>query len=214
MDGNGRWARERGLPRNEGHVEGLKRAREITLACLERGIPFLTLYVFSTENWRRSEKEVSFLFGLMRQHLRRELDFYRDNKIKVIHSGNFQALPQDIQNDLLLVEERTQTNQGITVNLLINYGGRDEIVRAAQRFLDLGGACPFEECLDHPRLPDLDLIIRTAGEKRLSNFMLWRSAYAELYFTEVRWPDFDTAQLDLALKDFATRQRNFGAVTE
>lgn len=214
MDGNGRWARERGLPRNEGHVEGLKRAREITLACLERGIPFLTLYVFSTENWRRSEKEVSFLFGLMRQHLRRELDFYRDNKIKVIHSGNLQALPQDIQNDLLLVEERTQTNQGITVNLLINYGGRDEIVRAAQRFLALGGACPFEECLDNPRLPDLDLIIRTAGEKRLSNFMLWRSAYAELYFTEVRWPDFDTAQLDLALKDFATRQRNFGAVTE
>jgi len=214
MDGNGRWAKEHGLPRNEGHVEGLKRAREITLACLNRTIPFLSLYVFSTENWRRTENEVNFLMGLIRQNLKKELNFYHDNKIKVIHSGDLSALPADIQQDLFEVEEKTRNNLAITVNLLMNYGGQNEIERAAQRYLEDQGKKPFSDYLDHPELPDLDFIIRTAGEQRLSNFMLFRAAYAELYFTEKRWPEFGEEQLQIALDEFSKRKRNFGSISE
>lgn len=214
MDGNGRWARERGLQRNEGHVEGLKRAREVTLACLRRSIPYLSLYVFSTENWRRTEKEVSFLMGLIREHLKKEMEFYHDNEIKVVHSGDLTALPTDIQRDLLEVEDRTAGNTAITVNLLLNYGGQNEIERACRRCLEDGGRQPFARYLDQPDFPDLDLVIRTGGERRLSNFMLWKAAYAELYFTETRWPDFGEAELGLALEDYSQRKRNFGGLTE
>lgn len=212
MDGNGRWAKEHGLPRNDGHVEGLKRAKEVTLACLNRSIPFLSLYVFSTENWRRTEKEVSFLMGLIRQHLKKEMDFYHDNKIKVLHSGDLAALPEDIQRDILEVEARTANNIAITVNLLLNYGGQDEIERAARRYLQDQGKRPLAEYLDHPEIPHVDLVIRTAGEQRLSNFLLWRVAYAELYFTAKRWPEFTEEELVLALEDFSKRKRNFGSI--
>ncbi len=212
MDGNGRWAKEHGLQRNDGHVEGLKRAREVTLACLQLGIPYLSLYVFSTENWRRTEKEVSFLMGLIRQHLKKEMDFYHDNKIRVLHSGDLAALPDDIQKDLLEVEARTENNQAITVNLLLNYGGQNEIERAAKRYLEEAGQRPFAEYLDHPEIPELDLVIRTAGEQRLSNFMLWKAAYAELYFTPKRWPEFTEEEFQIALDDFSSRKRNFGSI--
>ncbi len=212
MDGNGRWANARGLPRNEGHAEGLRRAKELILHCANLGIPFLSLYVFSTENWRRTEREVSFLMGLLRQSLKKEMKFYEENSIRVLHSGDISALPPDIQKDISEVGETTKNNTKLTVNLLINYGGRDEILRAAKKW-HLSGAPPNSDIcafLDHPELPDLDLVIRTAGEKRLSNFMLWKAAYAEFCFSDRCWPDFTTLEFDKSIKEYSERIRNFG----
>lgn len=218
MDGNGRWARQRGLARTEGHKEGLKTAKRIVLASRKEKIEFLSLFVFSTENWKRTEQEVGFLMSLIRAHITKELNFYRKNEIRIVHSGERNGLPHDVLSEIDKAIENTSQYSSLTVNLAINYGGRDEIVRAMQRILasqENDDENPIDELkimryLDHPEIPDPDLIIRTGGEIRLSNFLLWQSAYSELYFSPKYWPDFTPEDLHAALIDYVHRERRFG----
>lgn len=218
MDGNGRWARQRGLARTEGHKEGLKTAKRIVLASRKEKIEFLSLFVFSTENWKRTEQEVGFLMSLIRAHITKELNFYRKNEIRIVHSGERNGLPYDVLSEIDKAIENTSQYSSLTVNLAINYGGRDEIVRAMQRILasqENDDENPIDELkimryLDHPEIPDPDLIIRTGGEIRLSNFLLWQSAYSELYFSPKYWPDFTPEDLHAALIDYVHRERRFG----
>lgn len=218
MDGNGRWAKARGLPRSEGHREGLKVAKAIVKAAEREGVRYLSLYTFSTENWKRTADEVGFLMTLVRNHLTAEFDFYRENGVRIVHSGDIAALPGDVAEAIRRVVADTAGFDGITVNLAINYGGRDELLRAIRKLYaarpDGGGEAPGEadmrSALDVPELPDPDLIIRTGGERRLSNFLLWQSAYAELYFTDELWPDWTADGLGKALDDYASRDRRFG----
>jgi undecaprenyl diphosphate synthase len=219
MDGNGRWATKRGLPRTEGHRQGLEAAKRIVAACSDRGVSYLSLYTFSTENWERTTEEVGFLMGLIKTHLAAELDFYRRNRIKLIHSGNRSGLPADILREIDKTVSDTSAFPGMVVNLAINYGGRDELLRAIGRLGSAKEAArgsltekDIASVLDHPEMPDPDLIIRTGGETRLSNFLLWQSAYSELYFTDRLWPDFDEEALDKALADFRSRDRRFGGL--
>lgn len=213
MDGNGRWAKSRGLPRYEGHREGLKTAKLIVKAAEDLGIRILSLYVFSTENWKRTTEEIGFLMGLIKQHLSAELDFYRTNSVRVLHSGDIAGLPKDIVSEIREVEAETAGFERMTVNLAINYGGRDEIVRAAQR-LAAAGIEPSEDsfrgAMDHPELPYPDLIIRTSDEKRMSNFLIWEAAYSELWFCEKLWPDFKPEDLAIAVEAYAARERRYG----
>lgn len=217
MDGNGRWAASRNLARTEGHRQGLTTAKRIVAHASRRGISFLSLYTFSTENWKRTREEVGFLMTLVKGHLRAELDFYRENRIRVVHSGRREGLPADILAQLDEVARDTRDFPGMVVNLALNYGGRDEILRAVERLAAAGPAdrgTVSEESiranLDHPEIPDPDLIIRTGGEMRLSNFLLWQSAYSEFFFSPLLWPDFLENDLDGALEDYASRNRRFG----
>ncbi len=221
MDGNGRWARKQGKPRSFGHREGLEAAKRITKAASEMGVKYITLYVFSTENWKRTEAEVSFLMQLLKYHLKKELDFYRENQTKVIHSGDITALPEAVSKELKSVISDTAEYKGLTVNLAINYGGRDEIARALNRWIAgnrSSDAVITEDdislFLDNPQLPDPDLIIRTAGEKRLSNFLLWESAYSEFYFSDKFWPEWTGKDLEKAVDEYLKRDRKFGAVPQ
>jgi len=217
MDGNGRWAQARGLGRTEGHKEGLRAAKRITKAASDAGIRVLSLYVFSTENWKRAEQEVSFLMFLLKSNLLKEWDFYRENHIRVVHSGDLARLPSEVQSDIRQVQTDTAAFDGLTVNLAINYGGQDEILRAVRRWeadpkrgsLDAG---VLERYLDQ-QLPPVDLLIRTAGEQRLSNFLLWQSAYAEFHFSPKFWPDWTAEDLNEALMDYQRRERKFGGVS-
>ncbi len=219
MDGNGRWATQRGLPRSEGHRQALETAKKIVLAASRVGIRYLSLYAFSTENWKRTSDEVGFLMGLIKHHLRSELDFYKRNGIRIVHSGDPTGLPQDIVRDIRDVETATAHFDGLVLNMAINYGGRDEIVRAVRRIaqgpnpgaLD---AAAIAAALDRPDIPDPDLIIRTGGEYRLSNFLLWESAYSELFFSDALWPDFSSLDLEGAIADFSRRERRFGGHNE
>ncbi|MCE1196725.1 polyprenyl diphosphate synthase [bacterium] len=218
MDGNGRWAAARGLPRTEGHRQGLTAAKRTVAAAARLGVKYFSLYTFSTENWKRANEEVGFLMGLVKNHLAAELDFYRQNKIKVVHSGRREGLSADILAEIDSVARDTAGFTGMVVNLAINYGGRDEILRAMARLAGAGqlsagaavGEAAFRNGLDHPEIPDPDLIIRTGGELRLSNFLLWQSAYSELYFSDCLWPDFGEAELKAALEEYASRDRRFG----
>ncbi|MGA2612951.1 MAG: polyprenyl diphosphate synthase [Spirochaetia bacterium] len=215
MDGNGRWAEARGKPRTEGHLEGVKAAKRVVAAASEAGLAFLSLYAFSTENWTRAQEEVSYLMGLIGLYLKKEYDFYRKNRIRILHSGDLERLPREIAREIDDVTRDTAGYDGLIVNLSINYGGRDEIIRAFRRRLANGSAEPlteetFRHYLDHPELPDPDLIIRSANELRLSNFLLWESAYAELYFSPKLWPDWDGGDLRAALADYGQRSRRFG----
>lgn len=223
MDGNGRWAKARGLPRTAGHKEGLTAAKRTVKAAAELGIQYLTLYTFSTENWRRTEDEVSFLMRLIQQHLRKEYNFYRENKIRVVHSGEISALPRFVQKEIRSVMEDTGGFEGMTLNLAINYGGRDEICRAITRYYQATrkknrGEKPLQfseenisDNLDVPWFPEADLIIRTGGEQRISNFLLWQSAYAELFFTDTLWPDYGERDIREALAEYQSRERRFGS---
>jgi len=217
MDGNGRWAQARGLDRTKGHLEGLKAARRVTQAAADAGVKVLSLYVFSTENWKRSTEEVGFLMGLVALHLEKEFDFYRQLGLKVVHSGDREALSADVRRTLDRVIAQTAGHTGMTVNLVLNHGGRDEIVRAVNRWSQAAtgrafAAADLRQNLDVPSLPDLDLMIRTGGEMRLSNFLLWQAAYAEFVFSPQLWPDFGEADLRAALREFAGRGRRFGAI--
>jgi undecaprenyl diphosphate synthase len=219
MDGNGRWARSRGLLRTEGHRQGLEVAKLIVLAAERLGIKYLSLYIFSTENWKRTADEVGYLMGLIQRHLRAELAFYRDNGVRIVHSGDPAGLPKELAGEIRKVELETAAFEGITLNLAINYGGRDEVVRAVRRIAARhdGGLPSIDEeaisaCIDRPDLPEPDLIIRTGGEYRLSNFLIWEAAYSELWFTDKLWPDFDAEDLALALDDYRSRERRFGGV--
>jgi len=215
MDGNGRWAKRQGLIRTGGHLEGLKAAKRIVKAAAETGIEFLTLFAFSTENWKRAAAETGFIMGLVKQHLRAEMDFYRENKIRIRHAGDTAGLPQEIAAEITQAMEDTRRFGGMQVILAINYGGRDELVRAVRRLTETGGVKNITEkdiaaCLDNPDVPDPDLIIRSAGEFRTSNFLLWEGAYSELYVSEKLWPDWTGDDLSEAVSEFQKRSRRFG----
>jgi len=218
MDGNGRWAKQRGLMRTQGHLEGLKAAKRIVKAASDCGIKYLTLYAFSTENWKRAEEEVGFIMGLVKQYLRSEFDFSKQNKIRVRHAGDFAGLPADIQKEISDSLESTKNFSGMQVILAINYGGRDEIMRAfnkcisANEKIDKINEQDFISYLDNPDVPDPDLIIRSAGEYRTSNFLLWEGAYSEIYISQKLWPDWDKDDLTAAISDYNLRDRRFGGV--
>ncbi|GMO30730.1 MAG: polyprenyl diphosphate synthase [Termitinemataceae bacterium] len=225
MDGNGRWAQCRGMARTQGHLEGLKAARKIVEAASNFGIRYLTLFVFSTENFKRSEMEIDFIMSLVKKHLMREIDFYKQNKLRIRHAGDTNGLRADIIAELKEAQTDTKDFTGMQVVLALNYGGRAEIIRAVKRIvkqqIDSGDFCSdnFDEDLisynlDNPDIPAPDLIIRTAGEYRLSNFLLWQAAYSEIFISPVLWPDWSEECLFEALKDYAKRERRFGAVTK
>ncbi|WP_318677743.1 polyprenyl diphosphate synthase [Treponema sp.] len=218
MDGNGRWAQKRGLARTAGHKEGLEVAKRIVKACADMGIKYVTLYTFSTENWKRAQEEVGYLMGLIRGHLRAEFQFYKDNGIKIEHIGDLSGLPKDVQNEIIKAKEDTAAFTGLTVVLAINYGGRDEIIRSVKKIIDSGIKSQniteklISDNFDVPELPDVDFLIRTGGEKRLSNFLLWHCAYAEFLFTDTLWPDYSTEELKNNINEFYKRTRRFGDV--
>ncbi len=219
MDGNGRWARQRRLIRTEGHNEGLKAAKRIVKAAAEIGIGFLTLYTFSTENWKRTADEVGFLMGLIKRHLIAELDFYRENNVRLRFSGDINGLPADVVKELRQAVKDTAFHNGLTVVLAINYGGRDELVRAFSRICqkDLNpkniNEKMISENLDNPDIPDPDLIIRSADERRISNFLIWEAAYSEYIFSEKLWPDWTDKDFFAAISEFQKRDRRFGGAT-
>jgi undecaprenyl diphosphate synthase len=213
MDGNGRWAKARGLPRTEGHREGLKTAKLIVKAAVSKGIKDLTLYTFSTENWKRAQDEVKFLMGLVSSYLGAEFEFYKEYGVHIVHSGDAAGLPRDVREAINQVVDKTSSFDRIRVNLAINYGGRDEILRAIERMPPHGGKlteAEFAHFLDVPDMPDPDLIIRAGGELRLSNFLIWQAAYSELYFSDVLWPDWRDTDLEMAIDSYAKRERRFG----
>ena len=215
MDGNGRWAKKRGQLRTQGHLEGLKTAREIAKAASDMGLSYLTLYTFSTENWKRNKDEVGFIMNLVKKYLRSELDLCRENNIRIRHAGNRENLPKDVLRELDETCEDTRNYNGLQVILALNYGGRDEIVRAAKKLLAAGETISEEKIslyLDNPDVPDPDLIIRTAGEFRTSNFLLWESAYAEYYISDKLWPDWIPGDLAEAISSYGKRNRRFGSV--
>jgi len=218
MDGNGRWAQARGLPRLAGHRAGTENLRRILQACADFGIEVLTVYAFSTENWARPEEEVRGLMTLLTQYVRHELDNLDRQGVQIRHSGKVEGISPDILHEIERAIERTRHNNRIILNVAFNYGGRAEIVDAARRMI-ADGVKPeevtdalFERYLYTAGLPDPDLVIRTAGEMRLSNFLLWQAAYAEYYSSPVYWPDFDEAELYKALAEYAKRERKFGRV--
>ena len=212
MDGNGRWAKARHLPRVVGHQRGVEAVRCLVRAARDMGLEALTLYAFSTENWRRPEDEVSALMGLLKRYILADLQEFADNGVRLKIIGNYKALPGDI---VVLLEDalaRTAGNSGTTLAVALNYGSQDEIARAAAAAAAKGAITPetIEAELDTADLPPLDLLIRTSGEIRLSNFLLWQAAYAEMWFIDVLWPDFTPAHLEEALAQFGTRERRYG----
>ncbi len=217
MDGNGRWAQKQNLPRTKGHQEGLKSGKKIIKYCSDIGLKNVTLYAFSTENWKRAEEEVGFLMNLIHIHLKGELDFYKENKIRLRHVGDITHLPEQVQKDIIETVEATKDYTGLTVNMAINYGGRDEIVRGVKKVIEKGIKSEditeslFQDQLDFEGIPDVDLLIRTGGEKRLSNFLLWHVAYAEQIYTDILWPDYTVEDFQKDLEDFQKRHRRFGA---
>ena len=218
MDGNGRWAKNKGMIRTAGHEEGLKRAKDIAKAASDLGLKYVTLYAFSTENWKRAQSEVGFLMNLIHTHLLNEFQFYKDNKIRVRLLGDITGLPKNIQQDILETEDDTKDFTGLTICLAINYGGRDEIVRSVKKIISSGAkAEDIDESLiasnfDVPDLPDVDLLIRTGGEQRISNFLIWHASYAELIFTKTLWPDYNKEEFFEDIAEFQKRIRRFGAV--
>ena len=218
MDGNGRWAQKRSLVRTQGHLEGLKAAKRIVKAASDLGIKYLTLYAFSTENWKRAKEEVGFIMGLVKQYLHAEFDFSKKNKIRTRYCGDMAGLPPDIQKEINDSIADTAGFEGMQVILAINYGGRDEIIRAFRRFSESGqntldiSEKDISAYLDNPDIPDPDLIIRSAGEYRTSNFLLWEGAYSELYISDKLWPDWEKEDLEAAIAVFQKRERRFGGV--
>ncbi len=213
MDGNGRWANKRYMPRLVGHRQGLAALRRCVAACLDRGVRVLTVFAFSSENWNRPEDEVSGLMGLMGMALTREVPKLHEAGVRVYLIGDRESLKSKLRDGLTQAEELTRNNERLILNVCFNYGGRWDIVQAAARLHEQG--LPFTEdnlssAMAMSHVPDPDLIIRTGGEYRISNFLLWQSAYSELYFSDILWPDFDAAALDAAIEDYAQRERRFG----
>jgi undecaprenyl diphosphate synthase len=214
MDGNGRWAEVRGLPRVAGHREGADAVRAVTRAARRVGLQALTLYAFSSENWGRPEDEVGALMQLLADFLESERGEMMQNAIRLNAIGELERLPTSVREKLASVRAETAGNRGMTLTLALSYGGRQEIVAAARRAAQARGAAleaeDLEAALWTAGLPELDLLVRTSGERRISNFLLWQAAYAELVFTEVLWPDFRDAELFAAIADYQTRERRFG----
>jgi undecaprenyl diphosphate synthase len=220
MDGNGRWAKARGLERSAGHKAGTETAREIVRECRRLGIPYLTLYTFSKENWSRPQQEVGFLFGLLRDFLSRELPSLLEQSIRLNVLGDLDELPLPTRQVLRHAMDKTAGCSAMNLNLALNYSGRHEILRACRALLERkvepGRLTEeiFAAELYTANMPDPDLILRTSGEQRLSNYLLFQSAYSELYFTDVAWADFHVPELHAALEEFASRQRRFGGTGE
>ncbi len=216
MDGNGRWAKKRGWPRVKGHERGAEVVRDITTFCANHNeIKVLTLYAFSTENWKRPKSEVNFLMRLLDRYLKNELKTYQKEEVRFETIGDLSPFSDALKKRIDLVKEETKDNKKLTQVLALNYGGRDEIVRAANRACKEGIKVTqdnFDNFLDSSNLGDVDILIRTGGEKRLSNFLLWRAAYAELFFTNTMWPDFTTKELESIIKEFKLRERRFGGI--
>jgi len=212
MDGNGRWAKKRMMPRAFGHKRGVDTVRDIARAARDMGLEALTLYAFSSENWKRPADEIADLMGLLRTFIRNDLEELVANNTRLKIIGDYQALAPDIVDLIDDAMARTAGNSGTTLVIALNYGSQQEIARAAARAAEKGPITPeaIEAELDTASLPPLDLIIRTSGEIRLSNFLLWQAAYAEMWFTDVLWPDFSAAHLREALEQFASRERRFG----
>jgi undecaprenyl diphosphate synthase len=218
MDGNGRWAKQRGLPRLEGHRAGTENIRLVSDIFAEYKIKYLTLFAFSTENWNRPSAEVRGLLKILSDRLDPEIKRLHEKNIRVRHLGRLDALPPELQQKIKRAIELTRNNTGGTLSMAFDYGGRAEIVGASRRLLSARISAEdvnedsFKKYLYAPDIPDPDLIIRTGGETRLSNFLLWQAAYSELYFTEVLWPDFNRAEIDKALATYLSRHRRFGRI--
>lgn len=222
LDGNGRWAKKRHLPRNMGHVQGSKTVEKIIEDAYDLGIKYLTVYAFSTENWKRPEDEVNALMKLLRDYLKTCIKRANKNNMKVRVIGDITGLSQDLQDKIVELEKASENNTGINFTIALNYGSRDEMVRAMKKMTaDIeNGKLEREEIteevfngyLDTGELPDPDLMIRTSGEERLSNFMLWQLAYTEFYFTDVLWPDFNKKELEKAIEYYNGRDRRFGGI--
>jgi undecaprenyl diphosphate synthase len=220
MDGNGRWAQKRHMPRKVGHAKGAAGVRELVEFCAQKGVKYLTLFAFSTENWNRPEDEVSTLMGLFLQYLEKELKNLSQVGVCLHVIGDVTGFTQELQDRITEAVKATEANDGIELTVAANYGGKWDIVQAVQRWQAAHPEADAKslnqkqlaQYLSTAHMPNPDLLIRTGGEQRISNFLLWQVAYAELYFTEVYWPEFDTKQLALALDWYQTRQRRFGRV--
>ena len=224
LDGNGRWAKSKGMPRNYGHAQGSKNVEKICEEAWRMGIKYLTVYAFSTENWNRPKEEVNALMKLLRNYMKTCLKTAAKNDMKVRVIGDITKLDEDIQKRILELEEATKNNGGLNFQIAINYGSRDEITRAVRTLAEdvkegklmpeeVNEAC-IERYLDTHDIPDPDLLIRTSGEQRLSNYLLWQLAYTEFYFTDVPWPDFNKAELEKAIEKYNGRDRRYGGVKE
>ncbi len=218
MDGNGRWAKKRGLPRLEGHEAGVENLRSVIKYFARLGLKYLTLYGFSTENWKRPKEEIDGLLNLVEESIEQEAAELHQNGIRIRHLGRLENLPEGLQRAIKKAVELTKDNKGMTVSFAFDYGGRAEIVDAVRRIIEEGvppekiNEKLFEGYLYTAGLPEVDLLIRTAGELRISNFLIWQTAYSEYYFAEVFWPDFDSKEIDKALLAYGRRQRRFGAL--
>lgn len=222
MDGNGRWAKKRKLPRTMGHKAGVETIRDIVKECSNLGISYLTLYAFSTENWIRPKEEVSALMNLLVKYLKNEFKELDENNVVINHIGDISKLPEVCRQELLKAYENTKSNTGLVLNLALNYGGRDDIIRAFKKmYIDVReGKCKLEDIneqtisnyVDTKGMPDPDLIIRPSGEQRLSNFLLWQCAYSEFWYSNVNWPDFKKEHLHRAIYDYQNRDRRYGGV--
>ena len=223
MDGNGRWAKERGLPRVEGHRRGVDAVRTITRIAGEGGLNYLTLYSFSSENWSRPESEINELFGLLRMFIRRHLAELHENNVRIRIIGDEDGVPSDILKMIDEAQKLTSANTGLTLVIAFNYGARGEIASAMKKIaqsvangelsIDNISADTVSQNLHTSDIPDPDLIIRTSGEQRLSNFLLWQAAYSEFVFTDCKWPDFDEEAFYAAINEYRSRDRRFGAVS-
>ena len=215
MDGNGRWAKRRKLPRTSGHAVGAETFRSIATYCKEIGIEYLTVYAFSTENWKRSADEVGTIMDLLEKYLHEAIEKMEKDRVKMSFFGDLSVLSPELQELIARTEEISARYDGCQVNICINYGGRSEMIHAVKELIKSGEE-PTEESIEKhlysAGIPDPDLIIRPSGEYRLSNFLLWQCAYSEFYFTDTLWPDFDKAEMNRAIADFQRRSRRFGAV--
>ena len=222
LDGNGRWAKKKGMPRSYGHTQGSKNVERICEDAYKMGVKYLTVYAFSTENWKRPKDEVDTLMGLLRNYMKTCLKTAEKNRMRVRVLGDKTALDEDIRQRIAELEEATKNNDGLNFQIALNYGSRDEMVRAMKKMVndvennnisaeDISEE-KFSSYLDTKGIPDPDLMIRTSGEQRISNFLLWQMAYSEFYFTDVLWPDFDKSELEKAIAHYAKRDRRYGGV--
>ena len=220
LDGNGRWAKAKGMPRNYGHVQGAKNVERICEEAYNMGIKYLTVYAFSTENWKRSKDEVDALMTLLRNYMKTCVKTAKKNHMRVRVIGDKSGLAEDIQASIAKLEEESKDQDGLNFTIAINYGSRDEICRAVKKIVAEGIASEditeqlISDHLDTAGIPDPDLLIRTSGELRLSNYLMWQLAYTEFYFTDVPWPDFSKQELEKAIEQYNRRDRRYGGVKE
>jgi len=212
MDGNGRWAKKRGLPRKAGHAFGYRAMFKVIKRCIDLGIKHVSLYAFSTENWKRPEDEINAMFELVRHGFDRDFDALIKGGVRITTMGDVSKFPQDIQDKLSEVRDKTKRNDVLTLVMCVNYGGRDEILRAVKK--SKGDVSEFEKNLDSKGIPDPDLIVRTSGEQRISNFMLWQMAYSEFLFIPEHWPQMNHKLVDRCIIDYQKRDRRYGKIKE